>query len=278
MISHLDFSRHGDRALGATLFQPNGAGPFPAVVSVHGGAWTSGNRTGNADLDLALCDAGIVVLAVDFRMPPEAAYPAAVQDVQAAIRWLKRHAFELRTRPALVGAVGSSSGGQTALLCALRPHDPSFWPEDRAEADPDGSLAYIAVCWPITDPPARYRMARERSNVKLVAAHDAYFGNEATMYHASPQRIVEQGEATSLPPLFIVQGTADDNVTPDMAQNFMDAYRRAGGDAEVHFFPGQPHSFIKEGDPVAAAQAKTLVAGFIRRQFARFEEIAARSR
>ncbi|HYZ15606.1 MAG TPA: alpha/beta hydrolase [Candidatus Acidoferrum sp.] len=264
MISDVAFVRHGDRTLTATLRTPDGAGPFPAVVLVHGGAWTSGDRFGNDVLDEALCAAGVVVLAVDFRMPPEAGYPAAVQDVHAAIRWLKAHARELRSEPALVGAVGSSSGGQTVLLCALRPTDPLFSavaPE--GGADGDASLAFVVACWPIADPPARYGMARERGNAKLVAAHDAYFGDEATMRAASPQRIVEQGEMTSLPPLLVVQGTADENVTDDMAASFVAVYRRAGGDAELRLFDGQPHSFIKSGDPAASTEARALIAEFI---------------
>jgi acetyl esterase/lipase len=260
-MTDITYARRGERELIGTLYQPAGAGPFPAVVSVHGGAWTSGDRFGTADLDEALRDAGVLVLAVDFRMPPEAAYPAAAQDVHAAIRWLKGHATELGTLPELVGIVGSSSGGQTAMLCALRPHDAMFAAE--SDLGVDGSVAFAVGCWPIVDPLARYRMARANGNAKLVAAHDAYFGTEAAMAAASPQRIVESGEAHALPPVLIVQGTADANVTPDMAQNFVDVYRRAGGSADLRAFAGQPHTFIKDGDPAAAAEAKRAVAAFV---------------
>jgi acetyl esterase len=252
VISEVTFARHDDRALQATLFQPAGAGPFPAVVSVHGGAWTSGDRTGTVDLDTALCGSGVVVLAADFRMPPEAGYPAAVHDVQDAIRWLIAHASNVKTRPESIGIVGSSSGGQTALLCALLP-------------PLDAPLAYAALCWPISDPPARYQMAREKRNEKLVQSHDAYFGDETTMSQASPQRIVEAGEARALPPIITVQGTADENVTPDMAQRFTDAYKRAGGEAALHLFNGQPHSFIKKGgDKDAQEQATRRIVEFIK--------------
>ena len=252
MISQVTFARRDNRPLEATLFQPDGDGPFPAVVSVHGGAWTSGDRTGTADLDTALREAGVVVLAADFRMPPEARYPAAVDDVRDAIRWLIAHASEVKTRPEAIGIVGSSSGGQTALLCALLPAA-------------DAPLAYAALCWPISDPLARYQMARAKANAKLVDAHDAYFGDEATMSQASPQRIVEEGEARALPPIIIIQGTADENVTHDMAQRFTDAYKRAGGEATLHLFDGQPHSFIKKGgDEAAQKQATRWIAAFIK--------------
>jgi acetyl esterase/lipase len=260
-MTDIVYARRGERELIGTIYQPEGDGPFPAVVSVHGGAWTSGDRFGTADLDQALRDAGVVVFAVDFRMPPEAAYPAAAQDVHAAIRWLKQHAAEAKTLPELVGIVGSSSGGQTAMLCALRPHDAVFAAE--AVAGVDGSVAFAVGCWPIVDPVARYRMAQAKGNAKLVAAHDAYFTGEAAMAAASPLRIVGSGEAQALPPVLIVQGTADANVTPDMAQNFTDAYRRAGGSADLREFADQPHTFIKDGDPAAAAEAKRVVAEFV---------------
>jgi acetyl esterase/lipase len=254
VITDITFARRAGRALEATLFQPDGVGPFPAVVSVHGGAWTSGDRTGTVDVDAALRAAGIIVLAADFRMPPEAGYPAAVDDVRDAVRWLTAHASEVNARPEAIGILGSSSGGQTALLCALLP-------------DADAPLAFAALCWPISDPHARYRMAQAKANEKLVAAHDAYFGDEATMSAASPQRIVEAGEARALPPIVTVQGTADENVTADMAQRFTDAYRRAGGEATLHFFEGQPHSFIKNGgDEAAQREATRRIAEFINAQ------------
>jgi len=252
VTSEFIFKRIGQRALEATLYVPDGEGPFPAVVSVHGGAWTTGDRFGTADLDAALCGAGIAVLAADFRMPPEAAYPAAVDDVRDAVRWLHAHTGEAKTTPDRIGILGSSSGGQTALLCALQPAV-------------DAPIEYVALCWPIADPPARYRMARDRPNARLVASHDAYFGDEATMLAASPQRIIEEREAQALPPVIIIQGTADENVTDDMAQRFSDAYTHAGGSAELHFFDGQPHSFIKKGgDEAAQMRATRLIVAFIK--------------
>ena len=63
----------------ARLYRPGGTGPFPAVLEVHGGAWTSGDRLNNVSIAESLASDGIVVLSIDFRMPPAAAYPAASQ-------------------------------------------------------------------------------------------------------------------------------------------------------------------------------------------------------
>src|ERR1700744_6085883 len=90
----IEFLRHGDAPLLARVYQPKGQGPFPALIDVHGGAWASGDRLNNAPLDLALAKSGIVVLAIDFRMPPKHRYPTSIADINYAIRWLKAHATE----------------------------------------------------------------------------------------------------------------------------------------------------------------------------------------
>src|SRR5207302_2349534 len=129
--------------------------PFPAVPEVHGGAWTSGDRLNNTAIGEYLAARGIVVLSVDFRMPPALRYPDTVADVNFGIRFLKANAQRFSTRPELVGGLGTSSGGHLLLLNALRPHD------TRCAADPvpgsDARLAFAVACWPVADPLARYR-------------------------------------------------------------------------------------------------------------------------
>src|ERR1043166_565977 len=109
-VRDLEYCRHRDAALLARLYRPKGEGPFPALVEVHGGAWASGDRLNNAPLDEALAKSGIVVLAIDFRMPPQHRYPASISDVNLAARWLKTHAEEFGSRRELVGGLGTSSG------------------------------------------------------------------------------------------------------------------------------------------------------------------------
>jgi acetyl esterase len=259
------YLQHGDRSFAARLYQPEGAGPFPAVVEVHGGAWTQNDRFSNVAIDAALAASGVVVLALDFRMPPDGRYPDSAADVNYGIRWLKAHAAELHSRPELVGGIATSSGAQTLLVNALRPHDPRYTAVPLAGArDVDATLGFIVACWPIADPLARYHMAKQKGNAKLVASHDAYWPNEAAMAEGNPQRMLERGEAqTPLPPLLIVQGTNDDNVTPDMADTFAEAYRSAGGAVELRKFEGQPHSFIKEPLTRIASEAIDVLVRFV---------------
>src|SRR3974377_1727932 len=89
----------------ARFYRPEGVGPFPAVLEVHGGAWTSGDRLNNIAIGEYLAAHGIVVLSIDFRMPPAVRYPATVHDVNFGIRFLKANAERFSTRAELVGAL-----------------------------------------------------------------------------------------------------------------------------------------------------------------------------
>ena len=267
----LEYRREGAEPILARLYRPVGTGPFPAVVEVHGGAWAMGDRLNNAPLDEALAKGGIVVLAVDFRMPPKWRYPASIADINYATRWLKTHAAEFGSRHDLVGGLGTSSGAHQLLLSALRPRDPRYAALPLAEApEEDAGLPYLALCWPISDPLARYRMVKEKGNTRLVESHDAYWASEAEMAEGNPQAIVAAGETAKLPPAILIQGLADDNVTPDMADRFTTAWKGKGGAIELHKFDGQPHTFIPR-DPAsdASRRATELIRDFILQQAAR---------
>jgi len=267
-VRDLAYQRHDGAPLLARLYRPIGAGPFPALIDVHGGAWAAGDRLNNAPLDEALAKSGIVVLAIDFRMPPLWRYPASIADVNLATRWLKAHAQEFGSRRELVGGLGTSSGGHQLLLSVLRPDEPSYAALPLAEAPAeDAHLPYIVLCWPISDPLARYRMVREKGNSRLVEAHDAYWPSEAAMEEGNPQLILDRGEAAALPPAIVVQGTGDDNVTPDMADRFAASYRAQGGRLALHKFADQPHTFIMR-DPAsdASRQATELIRDFVLEQ------------
>lgn len=264
-IEDIEYLRPAESPLLARLYRPEGDGPFPAVLEVHGGAWTSGDRLNNTAIGEYLATHGIVVLSIDFRMPPVMRYPQTVADVNFGIRFLKANAARFSTRGDLVGGLGTSSGGHLLLLNALRPRDPRY--AALPSPDADAGLAFAVVCWPVADPLARYRAVRERGNDRLVEAHDLFWPSEAAMAEGSPQLILERGEPVEKPPALIMQGTNDDNLTPDMARNFAAAYARAGGTISFHEFAGEPHAFIARDPASANAQrALGLIADFVHRQ------------
>jgi acetyl esterase/lipase len=245
----------------ARLYRPSGKGPFPAVVSVHGGRWVSADRLTNAVIDQALAQAGIVVMALDFRMPPVARYPEPVADINFAIRWLKGAASRLGSSPALVGGIGTSSGGHQLMLNVLRPNDPRYAALPLPGSDADASLPYVVACWPVLDPLRRYQMAKQKNMELHVKSHEAYWPDEAAMAEGNPQTIVERGETRRLPPVLLIQGTGDTTVPPEMTQRFADAYRAKGGTAILETYEGKAHTFITQepdSEPSRAAIARII--------------------
>jgi acetyl esterase/lipase len=264
----IEFGRAGDTALLARLYRPKGASHFPAIVDVHGGAWTGGDRLNNAPMSEAIAASGTAVLALEFRLAPATAYPGPVADINLGIRWLKANAARLGANPSRIGGLGTSSGAHQLLLNVLRPNDPRYAALPLA-ADVDAGLKYLIICWPISDPVARYRMAKETGNERLVNNHRAFFGTEEVMLEASPQRIIESGASFSLPTALLIQGTKDANVTPDMADRFAAAYANAGGEITLRKFEGQPHTFIPQNPTApASVEALQLIVDFIRHRTA----------
>jgi acetyl esterase len=268
IVEDIEYGRAGDAPLLARFYRPRGLTGFPSIVDVHGGAWVGNDRLQNVEIDQAVAASGTAVLALDFRMAPASPYPASIMDVNLGIRWLKANIARLGGDASRIGGLGTSSGGHQLWLNVLRPRDPRYSALKLADAaDVDAGLGFVVVCWPISDPVARYRMARETGNDRLVKNHDAYFLTEAAMAEANPQAILESGVARNLPPALLIQGTADNNVTPDMADRFVAAYTKAGGQIKLRKFDGQPHTFISQNPTSpASVEALSLITQFIRDQ------------
>ena len=125
-VEDVEYLRHGDKPLLATIYKPRGAGPFPAMVECHGGAWCMSDRHTEKLRHEYMASHGVVSIALDFRSGNEDPYPASVQDINYAVRWAKANARALKTRPDLIGLSGQSSGGHLAMLVAMRPHDARY--------------------------------------------------------------------------------------------------------------------------------------------------------
>lgn len=265
-IRDIEYANIDGTPLLARLYKPRGDHDFPGVVEVHGGAWTANDRMTNVAIDRPLAESGAVVMAIDFRMPPKAQYPASVADVNLAVRWLKTRAKSLGVAADKVGLLGTSSGGHQAMLAAMRPTDPRY-AVHHLDGGQDASVAFVALCWSIVDPLARYRMVSSNGNQRLVDAHHAFWPDEEAMAEGNPQMILERGEAARTPPAILLQGGADDNVTPDMADRFAAAYRQAGGEMTLETFPAAPHAFVAKDPSSADSQrAVELICDFVHAQ------------
>jgi len=265
-VSDVEFRRAPARMLMARVYQPQGAGPFPTLLDLHGGAWNDKDRLANAPMDEALAASGVLVVAIDLTLAPEAPYPASVQDANYGIRWLKAKAGEWKGDPAMLGALGSSSGGHVAELLGMRPRDPRYNAHPLPEAPGvDASLAYVATRSPISDPYARFQQAERMRRAEMMQKSRIYFKPWETIFEGNPQQILDRGEAVSLPPLLIMQGGLDDNVIPPIQEKFAGAYRAAGGECQLEVFEGCHHMWVAEPGP-QTDRAHEMVKAFIARQ------------
>jgi acetyl esterase/lipase len=253
----IEYRTIGDIVLQGRWYQPPGKGPFPIVLDVHGGGWVGGDRLNNELISVYLARNGIGVFAIDFRMAPTHKFPVAVADVNYAIRWLRANAQRLGSQANLVCGLGTSSGGHLMLLNALQPDHPHHASRLSSPSEETANVACVVACWPVADPLARYRMVVQAGNKSLVEAHHAFWRDEAEMHDGSPQRVLEECPVGKIPPLLIIQGTADGNLDHATVSRFAAFYRSAGGACELHKFEKEGHAFVTRS-PEAYNSLKAL--------------------
>jgi acetyl esterase/lipase len=277
-VEDVEYVRHGNKPLLARLFKPRGTGPFPLIVELHGGAWCRGDRLNDTIINEPLAKSGVVVAALDFRMPPVAAYPASLADINYAIRWLKTRAAELSSRPDWVGILGVSSGAHQAMLLGMRPRDPRYSavPLPASSAAIDAAVRCVVLCWPVIDPLARYRYAKKLKEGgqpypdlvdQVLPCHDEYWATEEAMAEGNPVLALERGERVDMPPAFYLQGTRDvAHPRPDL-DRFVTQYRKTGGRVELELFEGEGQAFItrNSGSP-NARKAIDKIIEFVHRE------------
>jgi len=276
-VEDVEYSRHGGTPLLARLYRPAGAGPFPIMVELHGGAWCRQDRTADKLIHETLARSGVIVAALDFRQPPVAPYPASFQDIHYGIRWLKARAHELGGRPDMVGSMGNSSGGHQAMLLGMRPFDARYGALPQpAGSTADATVRGVIMCSPVIDPLGRYHYAKKIEAAgkpyplavdELLPCHDAYWQTEAAMDEGSPATALEKGEKVQLPPVLYLQGTEDLAHPRPNLDRFVAAYRRAGGVVDLELFEGEGQGFImrKAGSP-ASTRALEMIVEFTHKQ------------
>lgn len=117
----LDDTPYGKRELHLDLFRPAMEGRYPALLLIHGGGWRSGNKSMQVPLAQQIAAKGYVTAAVEYRLSPEALYPAAVEDIKAALRFLRANVATYAIDPDKIAISGSSAGGQLAALVGMTP-------------------------------------------------------------------------------------------------------------------------------------------------------------
>lgn len=193
------FATGGSRPLLCDLYLPDLGPGRPGVVLMHGGAWRMGSRAMVEGYGVRLAEAGMVAMAPEYRLTPEAPWPAQIQDTKAAIRWMRASAAELGVDPARLAVLGRSAGGHLALLAAGTPGLAAF-EGDGGNPGVDTSVAAAVGIFP---PTLMYSGPRPRggSPASALLGDEA---NEEAARLASPLSHIDE----RFPPTFLSSCTA----------------------------------------------------------------------
>jgi acetyl esterase/lipase len=270
-IEEMEYVRHGAEPQIARVFTPRGGGPFPLMVSLHGGAWCRESRMTDEAIHAALAKTGVVVASLDFRMPPAASYPGSMIDINYGIRWLKARAAGLNARADAVGVMGTSSGGHQAMLTAMRPRDARYASLPLA-GGADASVRCAILLWPVIDPLGRYQYAKKLKAAgppypevvdRVLPCHDLYWQTEEAMAEGNPVMALERGERVEMPPVLYIQATTDHAHPRPHLDRFVDAYRKAGGQVELELYEAEGSGFVRKTDTPTGAKAMARIVEFV---------------
>lgn len=244
----VEFARPDGKPLLLDLHVPDGRGPFPAAILVHGGGFTSGSRIGNVRLLFEpLEQAGIAWFTIDYRLAPAATLREASADVDSAIRWVKANATKYRIDERRMVLIGESAGG--FLVNYAGTHETK---ETKVAAVVSfyGPADYEALALRRRDHPELFNMASInrhaslRGGIHFIGAERLDDAGLATLRANSPINAVHQG----MPPFLCIHGTKDDQVNYEQSPAFCDEMRKVNVPCEVVTVPGGAHGMANWKD------------------------------
>jgi len=218
------------------IYRPDAAGTLPVVVFAHGGGWVIGDLQSHDGLCQHLAvGTPAVVVAVDYRRAPEHRFPAALDDVEAVVRWVADHAGELGADAGRLAVAGDSAGGNLAAAAARRARDAG-----------GPAIAFQLLLYPVTDLTRSQPSYGENGDGYLLTAEDmrwfidSYLGGaDPTDPDASP---LAAGDLAGLPPALVV--TAEFDPLRDEGEAYATRLAAAGVDARTSRFDGMIHGFV----------------------------------
>jgi acetyl esterase/lipase len=232
------------------VYRPAGAkGATAAVVVIHGGAWTSGKRSDMAQLAQFVASKGMLAASVSYRLAPQFLWPAQLDDVQTAVRYLRVNAKKYNIDPKRIGAAGASAGGHLALLLGMRE---TRTPKGALYA---GQSSRVAAVFDMFGPTDLAAFPKEMDWAYPLLFGKARKEAAASVNDASPIRFAAKDSA----PVFIYHGLKDELVNPKQSKNLEAKYRSLGLSVEAAYLPGVGHEFI-QGDPACLKAVQRGVA------------------
>jgi alpha-L-fucosidase 2 len=218
---------------------PDGPGPFPVAILIHGGGWDSGDKAGSnvpgngADISPwfePLTQGGFVWFSINYRPSTAQRWPACLEDVQTAIRWVKAHAAEFKGDPRRIALFGHSAGGQLACEAAL-------------VAGTDTRVQAVVGFAPVTDleQDAKNRDGLSTSLQRLFGQPKEITDTSRALLRAnSPVNHI----TPAAPPFLLIHGDADKTVPFDMTEAFIAKLKAAGVPTDILVIKGGPHSLV----------------------------------
>jgi len=261
-LPNIVYTAYGYRHLSLDLFAPlnQGDGPFPGVLIIHGGGWASGNRKMETPMAHYLAAHGFAVATVEYRLSPEAKYPAGVHDLKAAIRWMRAHAGEYNIDSSRIAVMGGSAGGTLAALLGTTGNRGEF--EGRG-THPGRSTAVQAIIDidGVLDFTDSAESGKDGDPAKP-SAGKRWFGSA---YHERPELWREASPlnwtSAATPPIMFINSSFD---RFHAGRDAMIAKLNSHGVySEVHTLPGTPHPFWLFQPWFE--EASTLVTAFLNR-------------
>ncbi len=222
------------------IYLPQGGGPWPLVIYVHGGGWMTGDKSEGREVAAGLVPQGYAVVSIDYRLSPAHPFPAAIADTQCAVAWAKQHAAEYGWDAAHIGLMGASAGAHLVTLAGVvaAPSAPSHdWQPSCGDPNADfGVQAVVSFAGPMDmGLVAQTPLGQEAVEAFLGTACQA---SEPICAAASPLTYA----SADAPPILLVQGTEDDIVPPDNARQMYQALQAAGAqDAVLLMVEGAGH-------------------------------------
>jgi len=248
---NVTYCEHGGIALQGELYLPRGSGPFPILIGVPGGGWRICVRASLREWGIYLASRGYGLFVIDYRLatPARKAFPEAVHDVLAAVRFVRSSGVELSIDPDRIGLLGASAGAHLAALAAFG-GDAGFagGSGDAPAAAPAHVKALVAVCgvydlfrhWQDDlgrNPEPQWNIARNLIGADPYEDPSAYF-------EASPLRhiVYEKNQI----PVLVSWSTSDDVVDPAQSESFVRALQQARFTVRTHRLPGASHFWFSE--------------------------------
>lgn len=202
----IEYGRVGDRSLQLDLYKPKAVeGRVPGLIFIHGGAWSGGSREIYKVYTTAYASKGFVAVTISYRLSGVAPFPAAIEDVKCAIRWMKKHAAENHVDPDRIAVIGGSAGGHLSMLAGYTGGE-TRWNQSGGNEGVDSTVRAVVNLYGVYDMTTPF--AREAGPVKRFMGNKSYAEASDLYTQSSPSHWLKPGA----PPTLILHGTIDEVV------------------------------------------------------------------